>query len=497
MALIYQSGAFSTSGQIVPNLAVQIVQDSQVSLNGVTYSRIGIVGTATWGAKNSATTAGGLDDYLAAFGPKVASSTDAGTALSICVLQGASDFRIVRVSDGTDTAATGTIGTVTATAIYTGTAGNSIKLTLALYGASTTTYQLTVSHSVLGTRTYVGTTWTAIAAAVTADTSALIVLTVPTTVPTLAAATVTLSGGADGGTPTTEQFIGEDSDPRTGMYALRNQSCAIGMLAGLDDVTSYTTQAAFGIGEGVYMIATGPSGDTITNAVATSASGGYASYGLKVMFGDWLWWDDSTNGLMLVPAQAYVAGLLSQQSPEESGLNKQIYGVAGSQKAGLVSSGATQTYSTAELSSLFTAGFDVVTNPIPRGAIWGCRGGYNSSQNDLIYGDEYTRLTNYIAETLATGMGPYVGEPINSTLFGNVRASILGLLSTMRSAGMLDNTGTTVPYTVICDTSNNPTAQTALGYLVCAVSVQYMGINRFFIINLEGGAGVSVTVSSS
>lgn len=48
----------------------------------------------------------------------------------------------------------------------------------------------------------------------------------------------------------------------------------------------------------------------------------------------------------------------------------------------------------------------------------------------------------------------------------------------------------------MCDTSNNPDSRTALGYVQADVKVKYMGILRYFIVNLQGGQGVTVTVAS-
>ncbi|EHH67013.1 phage tail sheath protein [Gluconobacter morbifer G707] len=83
----------------------------------------------------------------------------------------------------------------------------------------------------------------------------------------------------------------------------------MGLLHGVTDSASYTAQAAFGLGEGVYMIAAGPAYDTITNAVSVKVSSGLDSSAVKLMFGDWLWWNDDTNGMMLVRPQAFAGGI--------------------------------------------------------------------------------------------------------------------------------------------------------------------------------------------
>ncbi|MFT8791691.1 phage tail protein [Komagataeibacter saccharivorans] len=491
---IYQSGQLNTNSLNVPDLYVQILQPQTLALNGVATGRIGIVGTAAWGAVATPVIVGGMGDCLGAFGPRQAMATDIGTAVNIALLQGASDFRCVRVSDGTDAAATGELAGVTLTAIHTGSAGNAITATLVQDAIITTAYTLNISHAVLGSRTYRGATWTALATALATDGAALVRATVPATVPVLAAGSVMLAGGADGGVPATAAFLGTDGASRTGMYALRGQGCALGLLHGISDSTSWTTQAAFGLEEGVYMIATGPAGDTIASAAAQKAAAGVDSYAIKLMLGDWLWWDDDANGDMLVPPQAFAAGILGGLSPEQSSLNKPLSGVIGSQKAGLVSSGMAATYSTAELSALFGAGIDVICNPAPGGAYWAVRGGINTSSDADTADDTYTRLTNYIAETINAGMGAFVGEVISPTLFGDIRAVLLGTLSGMAGSGILaDSTS----YAVVCDSTNNPQSRTALGYVRADVQVRYQGINRFFIVNLQGGASVTVATGTS
>jgi hypothetical protein len=112
--------------------------------------------------------------------------------------------------------------------------------------------------------------------------------------------------------------VGTDITPRKGMYALRGQGCGIAVLADADDSSQYTTQAGFGLQEGIYMILTGPAGNTITNAVAVTQQVGLNSYAAKLMFGDWLWWSDQVNAITrLVSPQGFAAGRLANLSPEQ------------------------------------------------------------------------------------------------------------------------------------------------------------------------------------
>nr|WP_294915944.1 phage tail protein [uncultured Neokomagataea sp.] len=487
MSLIYQAGTLNTTALTVPNLYVQIAQPQALSLAGGASSKLGIVGTAGWGPVGVPVTLGSMADYAAAFGPKQKRVTDAGVALNIAAMQGASFFSVVRVTDGSDSAAAAILEGVTLQAVCTGSVGNAINAAVTVTGNG---FALSVSHPVLGAASYAGADWPSLQAAVAQDLSALIKVILPATVPALVVGSAVLSGGSDGGAPSSLAFVGQDGAVRTGLYALRGQSCSVGLVQGVTDSTLWAAQAAFGLSEGVYMIAATQVSDTVSNAVAVKAASGVDSVALKLMFGDWLYWNDDTYGMMLVSPQAFAGGMLAALSPEKSSLNKPLSGVIGSQKAGL--SGGSTSYSSADLSALFTAGLDVICNPAPGGAYWAVRCGHNSSSKNVVNGDAYTRLTNYLAASLAGGMGRYVGQVINDTLFGDIRATLLGFLSSLLAQGILGRQGGELPYSVVCDATNNPQSRTALGYVQADIAVRYQGINEKFIVNLQGGSSVSV-----
>jgi phage tail sheath protein FI len=105
-------------------------------------------------------------------------------------------------------------------------------------------------------------------------------------------------------------------------------------------------------------------------------------------------------------------------------------------------------------------------------------------------------MTNYISTTIAAGLGIYVGQVINTSLFQNITATINAFMAALLQQGLLARTSTGgLPYSVTCNTSNNPQTRTALGYVQCDVSAQYQGINEQFIVNIQGGS--SVVVSSN
>jgi len=507
---IVQQGSINTTALVVPDLYVQIVPPQNLLLNGVPTDIVGVVGSASWGPVGQPAIVATMSDYATTFGPLVARKYDMGTHVATAVQQGARNFRCARATDGTDSAAQLTLpGTAFAlTARYTGSLGNTIVVTLG-NGSKVGTWRLTVVLPGLLPEVYDNIAgsgaafWQALANAVNLGQgpqrgpSALVKAAANGTTATPVSGTYAFSSGTPGSDGasfvTAATLVGVDVAPRKGMYALRGQGSSIALLADADDATQWTTQAQFGLSEGIYMILTGPAGDNIENAVTTKQTAGLDSYACKLMFGDWVWWNDPVNAaLRVVSPQGFVAGRLANLSPEQSSLNKPLYAVVGTQLSGAPGSGTSTSYAAADLAVLFQAGIDVIANPQPGGAFWGVRGGFNSSSNRAIDGDNYTRLTNYIAATLASGMGQYAGQVVNADLFRRIRATQLSFLQNMLSQGMLGTTDGSLPFSVICDTSNNPSSRTGLGYVQSDAQVLYQAINEFFIVNIEGGQTVQV-----
>ncbi len=506
---ISQLGNINTAALVVPDLYVQIVPPQNLVLNGVPTNRIGVVGTASWGPVGQPIIVGNAADYYRAFGPVINRRYEMGTQVSTAIQQGAQDFRCVRVSSGMDVAATGTLGTASLvlTGRYTGTLGNTIVATIAA-GSKSGTWRLTIGmpgqqpevfDNIYGATPTVN--WQIFASVINNGNgplrgpSQLVVASLgatPTTV--LAAQSITLSGGTDGEVVNVGLLVGNDTVPRKGMYALRSQGCSILVVADADDPTYWTVIDGFALSEGMYAILAGQSGDTIANAISTKATAGLDSYASKLMFGDLVYWNDQANQVLrLVSPAGFVAGRLANLSPEQSSLNKPLYGVAGTQKSGLPGAGLSGGYSTAELSALFQAGIDVIANPQPGGAFWGVRAGHNSSSNPATNGDNYTRLTNFIAATVNAGMGRYVGQLINAGIFRRARATLMDFLQNLLQQGILGSTDGSLPFSVVCDVSNNPFSRTSLGYLQADVQIRYQAINEKFIVNVEGGQTVVVS----
>lgn len=499
---VVQQGSINTTALIVPDLYVQIVPPSVTLLNGLPTNILGIVGTATWGPTNAPTIIGGMADYSRQFGAIQARKYDMGTQVAVAVLQGANNFRCVRVTDGTDVAASIIAQTscITFTSKYTGTLGNSAQVIVG-NGSQANTFKATVTmpgqvpevfDNISGTANAL---WVNMASAINNGQSGqrgpsqFIVATagVGITAPTLAP--YALTGGTDGATTITGTvLVGVDTVPRKGMYALRNTNTSIAFLADCDETTTFSAQVAYGYSEGTYMIGVTTAGDTIANAVTTKATAGIDAYTFKYLLGDWIYFLDTVNSLTrLASPQGFVAGRLANLSPEQSSLNKPLYGIVGTQKSlqNLV-------YSNAELQALGQAGIDVVTNPIPAGNSFGVRFGHNSSSNAVTNGDNYTRMTNYIAYTLDGGMGIFIGKLQSQTVRRQSASTISAFLEALASQGMIGSADGSQPYSVQVDDNNNPQNRVALGYMQADVKVRYLSVIEKFIINVEGGQSVTI-----
>jgi len=616
---VSQQGAINTTALIVPDLYVQIVPPSVSLLNGVPTNVLGIVGTAQWGPVNSASLVGSTADYARIHGSLQNRKYDMGTAVAAAVQQGAASMRCVRVTDGSDTAATAAIqsagvaatgsvaftanpvaattltlaGTVvtfvaggaagnqvnigaslgvtlasllaflqaspdvnidkftfalngntlnlaallpgvagntltlatnvagatasgatlaggaagtlalTLSGKYTGSLGNSLQATIAA-GSQTGTAKVTLALSGFAPEVFDNipgagnALWLNMAAAINngnsvARPASVLVSAVAGAAAGVAAyATSNFAGGTDGANNITGALLlGSDLGSRSGMYSLRSSGAAVAMLADCDDASTYAAQAAFGLSEGIYMVGVTPQGDTPAAAAAAKAAANIDSYAFKLLLGDWVYWSDPVNSITrVVSPQAFVAGLLANLSPEQSSLNKALYGIVATQR-----SIQSRPYAAAELQVLGQAGIDVIANPVPGGAYFGTRFGHNSSSNPVTNGDNYTRMTNYIAYTLNAGMGKFVGRLQSSRSDDPTRlqakATVDGFLANMRQQGQVAD------FSTICDLSNNLAPRIATGYMQMDAKVQYLSVVEKFLVNMEGGQSVQVARTST
>lgn len=310
--------------------------------------------------------------------------------------------------------------------------------------------------------------------------------------------TYTMSGGTDGvAAAASSTMVGVDGNTRKGMYALRGTGVQTAVLADHVDSTAWGTIATFGQQEGIFFGVQASPGASYSSTSALLNSAGADSPWLKVLVGDWTYWKDQVNGVtrLLGPA-TFWAALRASLAPYQSTLNKAVMNIVGTQRAlqNLV-------YSQAELGAAATARLDYLANPSAGGNYFSFQTDRNASSDSTRNGENYTAMTNFLALTLATAFGYCIGLPQTPSLRTQVQNSIQSFLLNLWKPGsgpsMIGdvNNPNNVPYSVQINAQNNPTSQVALGYMQAYVKVTYLSIVRYFVVSLEGGQSVSVTVS--
>jgi uncharacterized protein len=508
---IYNLGQLNTSALTAPDVYIQKIPPRTRYINGVPTDILGLVGVGSWGPVNSAVIA--ADDT---FGPVTFRTYDLATAIYISAQVGANNVRAVRVTDGTDAAATvhvidvagSPVTGATLTAFYTGTVGNTLSYAVA-NGTKPSTFKLTINRAGYASEVYDNIAgsgsalWTAMVSAVNngqtglRGPSQLCVATIGSSTAAPKVASSAFSGGTDGaGSVVDTTLVGTDGvtpAARAGMYALRSSGAQVANLIDVVDSTQWPNIAAFADSEGVYIPVPGAVGASYSTVSSNLVTAGTDDPSLKPIVGDWVYWQDNVNGVLrLISPATFAAAELASLAPHLSTLNKPLPAIVGTQRTS-----QNQPYSSAEIGAIATSRLDVITNPCPGGSYYGFRTGRNASSDPTRNGDNYTRMTNYLAITFAAAYGFVIGQPQTQDLRTEVEASfdsfLWNLADPNRAGGpMIGDVNGGPPFSVEIDAANNPDSQVALGYMQAAVQVKYLSIIWFFLVNLEGGQTVTV-----
>lgn len=510
---VYQAGSLNVTSLQAPDLYVIIQPPSVAYINGVPTDGLGLVGVGSWGPVNAVMLGiGTLAQAQQAVGNVANRSHDLATAVAVGVQNNARNFGLVRVTDGTDLAASvalkdsaGTPATgMTLTALYSGTVGNAITASIGA-GTAPSTCKLSVQRQGFTPEVYdniAGTGaafWANAAAAVNQGQSGIrgpsqiVVASAGTSsaAPNMTNA-YTLAGGTDGAAGVNDTtLVGIDGLTRTGMYALRKSGMQVGNLVDCQSSATWSAQLAFGLQEGIYFHAANPPGTSVQSSAASLAAAGIDGYAMNCLVGDWVYWQDNANGVqrMLSPA-TFTSALQAATSPEQSVLNAPVGGVIATQR-----SLQNLPYSDSEIGLVATSRLEVLTLGAPGGSYFACRTGRNISSNAATNGDNYTRMTNYIAYTLAAAYGSVIGKPQTADLRRSTKSSMDAFFSNLQRQGMIGNVNlpSAPAWSVEIDAANNPFPQVALGYMQANVAVTYLSVVRYFLIDIQGGQTVSVT----
>lgn len=504
------TGAFSAATLSVPGVYVNVRPLAGVIAPAI-FGRVGVVGVASWGPKNVPTIIGNTSQ-LAMFGNPTVRAFDAVTAATV-ILQiqqyagSGANLMISRVTDGTDAAATGTLGGATGltlTSKYTGTGGNGTLVNISA-GSTTGTWKIIVQRTGFPAEIFdnigLGLTgnalWLAIRDIINAGNtqsrgpSDLVVASagVSTTAPS--AGSVSLTGGTDGAsTVVASGLVGLDTTgARTGVYAYRNTGCTDLVIADFSDVTQEANLQTFASSEGLLIHTSGPLGESVSTAQTSKATQGTDNPFLKRYLGDWIYWVDNLNGgQRLIAPATFGAAVMSTMRPEQSGLNKQIPSIVATQR-----SRTGVPYGNDELAILVSSGIEVIANPIPRGSMFGFNIGLTSTSDGSRKTDNWPRLTSFIVRSLLGpgALGTMIGEEITDDFFRVGYDMLDVFLAGMQSAGTIEK------YQIVFDRTNNPQAQTASGTVIAEVKIRYLGIASVFLVNLQSGATVVVPDTSN
>lgn len=485
-------------------------------MNGVPTNMVGVVGIASWGPVNAPFAFSGPDTAATLFGTPQARKYDMATFIWVASKMGpAVGFYGVRVTDGTDVAATGAVQTncLTLTAKYTGTLGNQIKFQL-VTGSAPNSFMAIVSmpgrqpeqfNNITGSGAAL---WAAVAAAInngnaSRNASEIVVATAGAgvTAPTLNAP-VTLAGGADGASGVTDStLLGADSTTRTGMYALRRTNIDAFALCDHTTAGDWSAISIFGLSENALPCCAAASGQTVSQVRTAKVTAGIDTQWLWLAAGDYPQFYDDVNGYTrTVSPAAFMVGWIGNASPEQSPLNKPLPGVVATAK-----SLSRQTYSDAELAEASQAGIELIVGPpvTPGGNYFTFIVGRNASSNTAANGVEWTRLTNFISRSLQTkAAGAIVGRlqtnRPNDRTREDAKSLVDGFFGYLKdpAVGSLGN-GIIEDFATICDQSNNPLPSQMRGYLFLYAAVKYLNVVRYFVVKMAAGGSVSVTNEST
>jgi hypothetical protein len=312
------------------------------------------------------------------------------------------------------------------------------------------------------------------------------------------AGSIAMSGGTDGAAGVSDAtLIGADTTPPTGMYAL--QSSGVQTINLIDHQTSsqWSAMDAFTLQMGMFGAAQGQPGQSVATTGANLDTAGVDDYSLKCLVGDWVYWTDTVNSnvqRLLGPA-TFWGPMRANLAPNQSTLNKPVAGLVGTQRSTM-----SLPYSSPETLLACEDRLDFLANPSPGGNYFSFQTDRNTSSNAATNSEAYTTMTNFLALTLAANFGFVVGNPqtddLRTEVSDSITAFLTGLWLVQQYISDVNNP-TAVPFKVTLDASNNPDNQVALGLMQCLVQVKYQSIVREFLISLQGGSTVQVTVSNA
>ena len=521
MGFIFDEGNLNVSALNTPGAYVQLM--NPLGQPNLTPSNaIAIAGTASWGPVNQAQgpfgDVGAASSMFGLFNANLflTDPYDLMRAVMQAMPQGQTpvslNMWLTRISDGTDAAASKTLKDVTPdTALdgitlpakYTGVGGNTIQITIAAAGAANR-YNVTITASFGGqtiSETYLNIAgsasgaspfWTNLRNALTQGNQSRgpsQLIGTPTSVSATAlnpaVGTFTLTGGTDGrSSVTSSTFFGSDVvGNRQGIYSFRGLPIvpAYVYCAGMTDQTKFATIQSFCLSEVMRAVLPFASGTSTSTALSSRSSLGIADK--RICYAkDWIYWTDPISGKTLfTDPVAIMIGRAASLSPELSPLNKQVYGVVGTEHP--------HQYPADEVGQLNSNGIWVIANPCLGSSFFGITSCSTTSLNPVEQPVEYQRLKDYIGIQFATILGKFVGQkqgPYDpDATRAACKSNIDSAMEQMRRGNLL------VDWKSKCDAQLNPPNSVQAGYMRAELTYVPYSTVKFVVLNLATSASLS------
>lgn len=315
---------------------------------------------------------------------------------------------------------------------------------------------------------------------------------------------IPLSGGLDGRSGVTSADLigsptGGANGQGSGLYALLPAKPFIqqAWCVGLTDLTVAPSLQTFAQQYGVMVVMAQDINTDVTTAVSNLNQYGIDNYEVTCVI-DWpKMFDPVNNVARYVAPQGPLGGLMAALAPQNSPLNKQLQGVISTARLDTVGP-----YDDADIGLANTNGVALISNPIPAGPQFGFVTAVNTSLNNIGTAPiEYTRMTNFLQQSIGAQLGIYLGLNQSQQPVDPVRSSIKSTLNSFLAS--LEGSGINQQldaHLVLCEfqASGDPApgynTPTTIGQHICSVFVAatYLSSIWYLIFTLQGGTTVSV-----
>ena len=465
--------------------------EPQASIRGTSIGVVGAVVQAIRGAVGVPTLVSDLNDYIRKFGGWDTAINADYMFMENLFKNGASEVKVVRVTDGNERAATGVVSATTYRVLTPGTWGNSVKLVVTAssvsgyvdlnfsYGAENYTYSQVTFTSSADARyapTIIGMSSDGFVEVVTAGAS------------NPAPGTTTFTGGTNGtqvGTSAADTiYVGANGAAGlTGLVALEADD-EVEIVA----AARATTTVNDAVRDHVGLTTVTPRMGIVAPAVGTQVAGvvtmmaTYNSDRVVVTYPHMQVLNKYNNKKELHTPTAFYAGVLAKLNYHQSPSRQQVIGVIATERA----------LTRAEVDTLSKNRVSSIT--VLNGQGFVIRNGYNTSSVPSKQNITRRRAVNYFVKTFEVGSQQFVSKPHTDALRSDIKSAFGSLLQTEQNLGRIGGVNGGKAFGIKCDAQNNPIESVRQGKLIVDVQISLLAPADFILITLDASEAKVVTV---